>query len=315
MYAVVDVELANPREKGSICSIGIVWVSNNKIVDRLYSLVRPLDPFEPFCVQIHHITEETVQHAPTFADLWPDLSARLSDIPLVAYRAETDIYSIEKALFNAGLQIPEIFYADAYRIAKRALNLDSYKLADVAEFLGVQLEQAHNALADAEATAAVMIAIQEHYDLSDLDEVLAFFDLPVYSTLTNGFDPSSDSAHSPKSRSSRRRALYSPASLPDPVELCHGSCDYFAGKNVLFTGNLKCTTREMAQKAVTEMGGVCKSAASKKINVCVVGTYDKDTLLPGATIGKKLKLILDFKSRGFAIDILSEEDFLSILNR
>ncbi|MDO5300085.1 MAG: exonuclease domain-containing protein [Clostridia bacterium] len=315
MYAVVDVELANPREKGSICSIGIVWVSDNQIVDRFYSLVRPLVPFSPYCVQIHQITEEDVLHAPTFEELWPQLFPLLENIPLIAYHAETDIYAIERAIYNANLPAPHILYADALKIAKCVIDLDGYSLSNVANFLGIPLVNAHNALSDAETTAYVMIAIQEHFGFSDLDEVLAFCRLPVCDSLTNAYEPDLDLSYQPKEKIPSKRFSRRPVDLAPPIPLCHGNCDYFSGKYVLLTGNLKCTTREMAQKAITEMGGICKNSASKKINICIAGSYDKDTLRPGDTIGKKLQLILEYNTRGLNIDILTEEEFLEILAR
>ena len=307
-YAVIDVELANMREKGSICSIGIVWVRENQIIDRFYSLVNPCCRFDSICTNVHHITQQSVCSAPTFAQVRTELAPRLKDMPLVAYHAETDIYAIEKALFDAKIDDHGLRYADALKIAKTLLpDLPSYKLANVAEHLGVSLDDAHHALADAQATAGVMIALQSARGISCLEALLLLCDLPMQNSRFNSYEPADDVRRA-NSASGRRETA--PA-----VELPHGKSSYFNGKNVLFTGNLSCTTRECAQKAVAQMGGIIKSAPSKKLNVLIVGTYDAATLSPGARIGNKLRMVLDLKSQGQEIDILNEAEFLEILSR
>ena len=39
-FAAIDFETAN-GQRTSVCSVGIVIVRNGKIVDRIYSLIRP----------------------------------------------------------------------------------------------------------------------------------------------------------------------------------------------------------------------------------------------------------------------------------
>lgn len=305
MYAVLDVEKADPSEKGSICAIGIVWVDSGQIVDRFYSLVNPCCSFNSFCMDIHHITPQDVQDSPTFSQLWPQIYPKLNGIPLVSYNAPADIYALEKALYNAGIPDCGLPYTDAYRIVKRLFDFPSYKLSEVAPRLGIKLNHAHNALADAEATANLIIFVLNSFKFTALDELLDFCGMDMQDTLSNTYYPACDIK--PRKTAKKKKDI-APA-----VALSHGNSNYFAGKNVLFTGDLSCTTREMAQQAVCEMGGICKHAASRKINVCVVGTYDKETLCLGATMGIKLQKVLELKAKGYEIEIINESEFLSIL--
>lgn len=306
MYAVIDVEQADTRFKGSICSIGIVYVEGHTIVDTFYSLVRPAVAFSPFCTSVHHITAELVQDAPTFKELWPSLAARLVDTTLVAYRAETDIYALEKALCDAGIEAPSLNYADAYRIVSSLLNLPCYRLGYVSERLGIPLLNAHNALDDAYAAAQVMLKLQSFFNTDDLSELLDLCSLCMDNSKTNHYIPEDDH---PKPH----RPIH--AEIAEPVELSHGNSDYFSGKTVVFTGDLHCTTRSYAKKAVTEMGGIVRTSPTKKTDICIVGTYDPTTLCDNATIGKKLQIALDLKEQGCDIEIMCEETFLEILSK
>lgn len=311
MYAVIDVETANPHHKGSICSIGVVFVKDGAIVDSFYSLVRPLVSFNARCVSVHHITADTVANAPTFKELWPMLHQKIDGMPLVAYSATTDIYALEQAIYDAEIEAPDLVYADAYKIAQQLLDLPRYNLDSVCKHFNIHLEDAHNALADAQATAMVMLQMQKITHSNDLDGLLSFLGISFSHSLQNNFVPdSADAQHKHPKRKHSQRIVYT---FTHP--LAHGNCDYFKGKNVVFTGNLTCASRESARAAVTEMGGICKESPSKKTNICITGSYDKDTLCEGASIGKKLQYVLDLNNQGYQIEILSEQEFLEILAR
>ena len=43
-FAVIDFETANEC-RSSVCSVGVVIVKDNKIVDRFYSLIRPVPDY------------------------------------------------------------------------------------------------------------------------------------------------------------------------------------------------------------------------------------------------------------------------------
>jgi len=72
----------------------------------------------------------------------------------------------------------------------------------------------------------------------------------------------------------------------------------FAGKTFVFTGALEKFTREEAERLVEERGGRAASSVSRKTNYVVAG--------PGA--GSKLD-----KAREWGVPILSEEDFLKMI--
>ena len=52
-FAALDFETAN-QYRSSVCSIGLVFVENNEIVDTYYQLIKPApNYYSPFCTQVH----------------------------------------------------------------------------------------------------------------------------------------------------------------------------------------------------------------------------------------------------------------------
>ncbi len=72
------------------------------------------------------------------------------------------------------------------------------------------------------------------------------------------------------------------------------------GKTFVFTGTLSCCSREKAQEMVEALGGKTSNSVSRKTTYLVVGEN------PGSKLKKAEKL---------GIQILSEEEFLKIINR
>ena len=67
-FVAIDVETAN-SDQGSICQIGLVVFSGDRIHETWQSLVNPEDEFDPRNVLIHGIDESSVRDAPRFADV------------------------------------------------------------------------------------------------------------------------------------------------------------------------------------------------------------------------------------------------------
>lgn len=192
-FVAVDVELADNKEKGSICSIGVVTVEGGQITDAFYSLVNPQITFSPMCSKIHGIKAETVADAPTFQQLWPELKKRLEGRILLSYGASADIYPLERAMYNAGISEAPLYYLCAMAIAKKLLNLQKYKLSEVAKRFGIAFN-AHNSLEDAKATARIILAIGNQLGIHNVAILGHLANTAIASTASNGYDPANDKA-------------------------------------------------------------------------------------------------------------------------
>lgn len=65
-FAAIDFETAN-NERSSVCSVGIVIVRDGKIVDKLYSLIKPEPEYYNYwCSKVHGLCASDTYNAPIF---------------------------------------------------------------------------------------------------------------------------------------------------------------------------------------------------------------------------------------------------------
>lgn len=153
-FAAIDFETAN-NERSSVCSVGIVIVRGNEIVDTFYSLINP-EPnyYNYWCSQIHGLTREDTEDAPAFPEVWKQIEPKIAGLPLVAHNRPFD-ESCLKAVFRVyQMAYPDYEFYDTLCASRRKFrNLPNHQLHTVAAACGFDMRNHHNALADAEACA------------------------------------------------------------------------------------------------------------------------------------------------------------------
>ncbi|PXA11265.1 DNA polymerase III subunit epsilon, partial [Staphylococcus pseudintermedius] len=85
-FVALDFETANYK-RTSICSVGMVKVVANEIVETFYTLVNPNDFFAARNIEVHGIHAKDVQHSPNFAYVYPYMMQFIGDLPVVAHNA------------------------------------------------------------------------------------------------------------------------------------------------------------------------------------------------------------------------------------
>ena len=98
-FAAIDFETAN-SERSSVCSVGVVIVRNNEIVDSFYSLINP-EPnyYNYWCTKVHGLTSRDTDDAPVFPEVWKRIAPLVEGLPLVAHNSPFD-ESCLKAVFR-----------------------------------------------------------------------------------------------------------------------------------------------------------------------------------------------------------------------
>lgn len=175
-YIVVfDVETPNCKND-SICSIGMIIIQGNKIVDKFYSLVNPEDSFDPYNIRIHGITEKSVLNAPTFPELWEEIKDYFSKYLLVGHNVVFDLSCIKKCLHKYGIEALPPYYVDTLDLANEYVDgVENYKLITLCEHFDIILDNYHNALDDSSATADLFFRIIDDYNF-DLNEYIKKYD-------------------------------------------------------------------------------------------------------------------------------------------
>lgn len=158
-YAVVDVETTGlfPGGHDRIVEIAVVHVSPVGEVERSWAtLVNPERDLGP--QSVHGIRASDVLTAPTFAQVAGTIAALLAGRVFVAHNATFDRRFVHHAFGALGHEVPLVGETTLCTMqwSSRLLPHAPRSLAGCCATAGIALEDAHEALADATATAALL---------------------------------------------------------------------------------------------------------------------------------------------------------------
>ena len=172
-FTAIDFETANPSS-ASACSVGLVKVRDGRVVDRVHWYIRPPFPHNDFSewnIRIHGITPEMVADAPGWADHLPALRQFAGTDVLVAHNAGFDMAVIVKTSEAFGLAVPDYRSLCSLQVARKTYHLESYRLPVAAMAAGFEDFSHHDALADAEACAAIIVHAAKRHEADDIDRL------------------------------------------------------------------------------------------------------------------------------------------------
>ncbi|MFZ4718241.1 MAG: PolC-type DNA polymerase III [Ilumatobacteraceae bacterium] len=176
-FAVVDVETSGlSLRRDHVLQVGVVVVDGDGMVlDRWSSLLRPRRRwwFRVGPTHLHGIHRRQLRHAPPADQVLHQLADRLTDTRFVAHNAPFDIGFLRKAAETHGVPLPIHDPLCTLRMS-RALDPEraqSHRLGDVCDRYGVVLVRPHDALADADATAAVLPHLLRAHGVTTVDQL------------------------------------------------------------------------------------------------------------------------------------------------
>jgi DNA polymerase-3 subunit epsilon len=185
-FTAIDFETAN-GSPASACSVGLVKVRDGQVVDRIGWFIQPPlghDQFVEWNTRIHGITAEMVVDAPSWVGQFRDLQDYIETDTLVAHNAGFDLGVMKSACLATGLSMPTYSYMCSLQVARTTYHLDSYRLPVVAMAAGFEDFPHHDAVADAEACAAIMIHAADRHAAIDLIELGAAAGVRISSTVS-----------------------------------------------------------------------------------------------------------------------------------
>jgi DNA polymerase-3 subunit epsilon len=169
--AVLDVETTGKDPSDDrVVELAIVRGLRGEVLARNAWLMNPGRPIPQEAVKVHGIRDEDVRDKPAFADVCAEIAAALEAAIPCAYNAPFDRGFVLAEVARAGWAPsprppalrPDVAWLDPLVWARHLqANARSRSLGDVAARLGVQLDHAHRATADAEATLGVMARFAE----------------------------------------------------------------------------------------------------------------------------------------------------------
>ncbi|SFM91673.1 exonuclease domain-containing protein [Variovorax sp. OV329] len=287
-FVAIDVETANAR-RASICQIGLVVFENRRIVDEWTTLINPEDEFNVINVGIHGIGQKAVQSAPTLPEVFIEIQKRVAGACVASY-GDFDRGAFSQAAIRYNLPAIEGQWLDLQHVVRGAwpeeFGTGGWALKKVCAHLGIDLENHHDALADARAAGHVFVKAQLTTD-----------------TWARDWTGLQSVAIAGESRVKPEK----------PAPLVPNSAGPLAGTRIVFTGELS-VPRGVAEARAASLGCQCTSSVSKKTDFVVVG--DQDLSLVGEDgMSTKQRKAMQLKEAGAQIKIMDATEFEAFLRR
>lgn len=309
-FIAIDFEIAN-NNLNSACSLGIIFVANNQIVDKKYYLIQPPNLiFDEKMAKIHGLTREDVVDAPKFDEIWQEINHFFQpDILVVAHNAQFDMSVLKSCLLEYSLDIPDIQYACSISISSpvcRGLGVRGSLKARTQHF-GIVLEHHHNALADAQACAEIVIKSVELSNHKSIDSYLKSYTVAIPVKSLEQFKHQNSFYR-------KKPQKFKKIDIQDITPSCREmDCNHpFFEKQMVFTGELSMLERAAAMQKAVDAGGIIKSGVSRKTDYLVVGRQDK-SLVGAKGVSTKEEKAYSLIEKGFEIKIINEIEFIQLL--
>lgn len=158
-FTAIDFETAN-SSSASACSVGLARVRGGAVVAREEWLIRPPEQharFDAFNIHLHGITAEMVARARGWDEQLADLVGFIGADVVVAHNAGFDMGVIRAACAATIQPTPKFRYLCSVQVARKTYDLQSYSLPYASAAAGFREFSHHDALADAEACAAIIV--------------------------------------------------------------------------------------------------------------------------------------------------------------
>ncbi len=175
VYVALDLETTGlDTGRDAIIEVGAVRIEDGRVGDRFSTLINPRRSIPLFIQQITGIRNEDVAAAPEMEEVVPELLSFVgADVrAVIAHNASFDLGFLRAAGVN--FHRPAL---DTFELAPILLpGMGSYALGELCRTLDIRLDDAHRALADAEATARLFLVLLDRLEelpVSVLETVVA----------------------------------------------------------------------------------------------------------------------------------------------
>lgn len=161
-YVVVDIETTGGRSAHHrVTEIGAVRVRGGAILDKFSTLLNPERNIPSNITRLTGISDAMVNDAPKFSEIAQTFREFVGNAVFVAHNAQFDYGFLREEFKRLGqnFRCPTLCTVVAMR--KFFPGLPAYGLAPLFAYFGISLSSHHRALCDAEATAELLLLINE----------------------------------------------------------------------------------------------------------------------------------------------------------
>jgi len=158
-FVAIDFEAANAATT-SVCSMGVVIVRKREIIEKFYSLVKPVpNHYDFFTTKIHGLKKKDTENAPVFPQVWNQIEEKIKGLAFVAHGYEFEKRCLNSLFEHYHMGRKNFKIYDTKRASEIVFPaLENHKLQTVAVECGYDFNKNnkhHNALTDAEACARI----------------------------------------------------------------------------------------------------------------------------------------------------------------
>ncbi|MCL2062596.1 MAG: exonuclease domain-containing protein [Firmicutes bacterium] len=157
---VFDVETTGiSQSTDKIVELAAVKMENGILTESFSTLINPGIPIPDQAAAIHGITDKMVADKPSIQDVLPDFYKFVQNAALAAHNLPFDLAFVSAAGSPMGIYFDNE-KLDTLQLARSTFTqFASFRLGALCEALHIPLNNAHRALADASATAKLLIKI------------------------------------------------------------------------------------------------------------------------------------------------------------
>ena len=168
-FVAVDIETTGSfgaavgDKPAQITEIGAVKVENGRITDRFSMLANPGRKITPHVVKLTHITDEMVKDKPPASEVIKKFFDFAEGFILVGHGFKcSDLPFIRNCAQNAGIDFSNSYFdtCEFAETLKEKYGWQKLRLEYLSELFGVEQNEAHRALCDAEANVGVYFALK-----------------------------------------------------------------------------------------------------------------------------------------------------------
>jgi len=326
-FTAIDFETANHR-RDSACQLAAVVVRDGQMVDRHMWMIKPRPfYFSPRNIEVHGIRPSQVERELEFGELWEAIAPHLTGTCLVAHNAPFDLGVLMECIRVHGHSVPPLQFTCTRLIARAAWpGRNGYGLKPVSDWLGIQFRH-HDALEDSVACAKILLAAAATTSSDSLEQLETKLKLARGHADETGYQGATKQKPLRRAKMATRRVEtqvneeridYETVSKDESVDLQRlfiraEFLRRLAGQQVVFTGKLKCISRESAEMLATKLGATLQDRVTRSTNVVVVGIPDERTVFSGRAQSHKEQMALSLRSEGHPITLMTEAEFIGLV--
>ncbi len=298
-FVAIDFETAN-SDISSVCQVGIVVIENGRLAQKLSWLVHPPQLlFNRFNTYVHGICAQDVEDQPQFDVLWPEIKGYLEKRVVIAHNASFDIHVLRSILDVYKLDYPTCDYCCSVKIAKKVWSdLQKHGLKSLSKHLAIEFNH-HDACEDAYASARIVIEAAKKVNVNSFQQMLDKLEIRTGRLYPGGFVP----IHQLNQFNLKKA---------DPAKLDPGHPFY--GQTLVFSGALECMQRKDAMQKIADVGGICAASVNEHTDFLIVGSKTNSRFKEGYK-SKKIIRAEELVGKGFSVEMISEEDFIRLLQK